>query len=359
MMSASNDSNSVNSDLLTKLLDDDDEKFDDIEWQKHENQKTGTTTATSNNSKKNIVVAHAIPLGVTKQQKYLVVELYTGAGTSSCCWWSKCVGCTLLSVTVFGTVLLGMVSYWLYYGVLGTFVHDFTVESTTRNPHQLPIVPLSEREQNEVIQRVETFMAELFQDDEEENRESNELGMSLVLTQDEINGVIGGSEYLRGNMLVSLHPNVLEEEYSLPMSKIGFQNRYFVGDDYLKATPTHTHGGGMVELQLTTAKHTHEDWFNGPMFFAQLQYLIRNSNNNHQDEKTTASSLFLQQGSFFGQVAPQDFLADHYDLLEFLYEDYEDNDNDIVDMEDIRTALSKIQTVSLQEGYLAITAKQH
>jgi hypothetical protein len=267
------------------------------------------------------------------------------------------VGCTLLSVTVFGSVLLGMASYWLYYGVLGTFVHDFTVESTTRNPHQLPIVPLSEREQNEVIQRVETFMAELFQDDEEENRESNELGMSLVLTQDEINGVISGSEYLRGNMVVSLHPNVLEEEYSLPMSKIGFQNRYFVGDDYLKVTPTNTHGGGMVELQLTTAENTHEDWFNGPIFFAQLQYLIRNSNNNNQDEKTPAWSLFLQQGSFFGQAAPQDFLAEHYDLLEFLYEDYEDNDNDIVDMEDIRTALSKIQTVSLQEGCLVITTK--
>ena len=174
MMSASNDSNSVNSDLLTKLLDDDDEKFDDIEWQKHENQKTGTTTATSNNSKKNIVVAHAIPLGVAKQQKYLVVELYTGAGTSSCCWWSKCVGCTLLSLTVFGTVLLGMVSYWLYYRVLGTFVQDFAVESTTGSPHQFPIiVPMSERERNVVLQRLETF-------------------------KDEINGVIG-------------------EEFSLPM----------------------------------------------------------------------------------------------------------------------------------------------
>ena len=127
MMSALNDSNSVDPDLLTKLLDDDDEKFDDIEWQKHENQKTGTTTATSNNSKKNIVVAHAIPLGVTKQQKYLVVELYTGARTSSCCWRSKCVGCTLLSVTVFGTVLLGM----------------------------------SERERNVVLQRLETFKDEI------------------------------------------------------------------------------------------------------------------------------------------------------------------------------------------------------
>ena len=182
MMSASNDSNSVDPDLLTKLLDDDDaddEKFDDIELQKHENQKTAsaTATATSSNIKKNIVIAHAIPCDVAKQQKPLAVELYTGgggydgsrrrarAGTSSCCW---------LSVTVFGTVLLGMVSYWLYYGVLGTFVHDFAVESTTGSPHQFPIiVPMSERERNVVLQRLETF-------------------------KDEINGVIG-------------------EEFSLPM----------------------------------------------------------------------------------------------------------------------------------------------
>ena len=76
MMSASNDSNS-------NSIDDDDaddEKFNDIELQKHENQKTATVTATatSSNIKKNIVIAHAIPCDVAKQQKPLAVELYTG-----------------------------------------------------------------------------------------------------------------------------------------------------------------------------------------------------------------------------------------------------------------------------------------
>ena len=146
MMSASNDSNSVDPDLLTKLLvddDADDEKFDDIELQKHENQKTAsaTATATSSNIKKNIVIAHAIPCDVAKQQKPSAVELYTGgggydgsrrrarAGTRSCCWWIECLVCTLLGVTVCGTVLLGLL--------------------------------LTERERNAVLQPVETFKDEI------------------------------------------------------------------------------------------------------------------------------------------------------------------------------------------------------
>mmetsp|Transcript_38214 Transcript_38214/g.43119 ORF Transcript_38214/g.43119 Transcript_38214/m.43119 type:complete len:161 (-) Transcript_38214:175-657(-) len=157
------------------------------------------------------------------------------------------------------------------------------------------------------------------------------------------------------------------------MDVLGYTDRYFVATDYLKLVDSssssgkneseHGHGNDQsivstfnrnkdtIEMKMTTAA-THEDWFNGPLFFGQIHYLM--TTNKKDDPGETVLSLFLEKGSLFGQNVPQKFVDEHQNLLEYLYDNADDTD-----LQYIRNVISGIESVSIEEGRIIVNARHN
>jgi len=351
-----------NQELFEKLIDDDD-VLEDIELQKK-----------NHNKKSPMLIATAIE--VSDPKKGLTSRRKAGrkGGSSSCPCWCKCIGWTMLVFTLLSFFIVGCAFVWLN-GLLKEAVEQFTIESPLP---KFDIIEMSDLEQNIVKDRVMLFVEQLVEPKTTTNGEPRALINDLVLTQDEINGFIGHSDYLRGNMMVSFHKNLIEEEYSLPMDVLGYDGRYLVGNDYLKLGTEELNNKNTIEMEMTTAA-THEDLFDGPLFFAKIQYLITNSMTD--EFEGIMLNLFLEKGSIFGQDAPQDFIDEHQNLLDYLYyptdhhdhhhdhrHDHHDHhdkhrdhhnhdDDDDIDVEAIRNVIANIESVSIEEGRIVVKAR--
>lgn len=328
-----------NQELFEKLIDDDD-VLEDIELQKkNHNKKSPVLIATA-------IVVSDPKKGLTSRRK----AGRKGGSSSSCPCWCKCIGWTMLVFTLLSFLIIGCTFVWLN-GILKEAVEQFTIETPLP---KFDIIEMSDLEQNIVKDRVMLFVDQLAAPKTTTNGEPRALINDLVLTQDEINGFIGHSDYLRGNMMVSFHKNLIEEEYSLPMYVLGYDGRYLVGNDYLKLGTEELNNKNTIEMEMTTAA-THEDWFDGPLFFAKIQYLITNSMT--EEFEGIMLKLFLEKGSIFGQDAPQDFIDEHQNLLDCLYYPTDDYDDDDIDVEAIRNVIANIESVSIEEGRIVVKAR--
>ena len=299
------DKMSNNPALLKKLLDDD--ELEQIELQKGESPV--------------IVKGIAIDAAGTSYKK-------KSRGSWACCC-CKCIGVTMMLFTLLGIFVVGYA-----YSFLTKVVEDFTIE--TDSPKKFPVILLPDDELEKIMIRVDSFVDHIL---DEEN-----VG-DLVITQDEINAFIGHSDFLQGNLMVTLHKDRMMEEFSIPVDILGFENRYFVGDKYLALK--HDGQKDIVEVEMET-EATHEDWFDGPLYFLQLQYLITK---NKEDEGKNMLELYLEKGSFFGQVAPQEIIDQHENLLKELYNE---DDEDLEEMLDV---ISGIESVSIEEGKVVFKAR--
>jgi len=236
-------------------------------------------------------------------------------GTPFCC---KCI---LITMGLF--FVTGMIFTVAAYYALNGAVKQLTVTT----PHEkFPIVQMTDRELEDVKDRIELFVDELMS--------TSPLIDPLVVTQDEINGFIGHSDFLRGNMFVTLKDGGMEEEYSLPTEGLpGGKGRFFVGNDHLQID------GDQIEMEMETVA-THHDWFDGPLLFAQLQYLV--------SDNTDMLELYLTKGSFFGKKAPEDFIEERQNLLEYLYPN----------LEDVHTILEGIEHVVIKDDKITIYPKK-
>eukprot|EP00536_Pseudo-nitzschia_multiseries_P011621 jgi/Psemu1/308384/fgenesh1_kg.406_\ len=214
----------------------------------------------------------------------------------------------------------------------------------TDSPRKFSIVKMSDLQLRLVEDRVTSFI------DAVADGIVSDLD-DLVITQDEINGFIGHSDYLRGNVMITLHENRFEEEFSLPLDVIGFGGRFFDGSDYvaLDGATTDTKKN-TIEMKFETAA-THEDWFDGPLFFAQLQYLVTKSKD---DEGQGILELFVEKGSFFGQKIPQEIIDDHQNLLEDLFDVDADDDS----VEFARNVIKGIESVAIKEGSIVVKPRR-
>lgn len=291
--------------LLKKLLDDD--ELEQIELQKGESPV--------------IVKGIAIDTAGTSYKK-------KSRGSWACCC-CKCIGVTMMLFTLLGIFVVGYA-----YSFLTKVVEDFTIE--TDSPKKFPVVLLPDDELEKIMIRVDDFVDHIL---DEENVED------LVITQDEINAFIGHSDFLQGNLMVTLHKDRMMEEFSIPVDILGFENRYFVGDKYLALK--HDGQKDIVEVEMET-EATHEDWFDGPLYFLQLQYLITK---NKEDEGKNMLELYLEKGSFFGQVVPQEIIDQRENLLKELY------DEDDEDLEEMLDVISGIESVSIEEGKVVFKAR--
>lgn len=293
--------------LLKKLIDDD--ELDEVELQKG----------------KPSLVVKGIFVPSSKKK----------AARSRCPCWCKCIGITIM---VFG--LIGILSLICAYFYLADVVEHLTIE--TDSPQKFPVVKMSDLQLRSVQYRVHSFIVDIA--DEENDIED------LVLTQEEINAFIGHSDYLRGNLMIALHEDRIVEQFSLPMDVLGFNGRYFVGSEYLALKSDGEQGDGekkILEAKMETEGH--EDWFDGPLFFMQLQYLITK---NKEDEGQTMLELYLEKGTFFGQVVSEEDINHDVNLMDGFY----DADDD--DVESIQDVISGIESVSIGEGKVVVKARR-
>jgi len=255
--------------------------------------------------------------------------------SGGCC---KCV-CKCLVFTILVALLLTTFAFCYLYSWLNNVVDDFTVDT----PKRFPVVEMSDTELDKVLDRVDSFFDSIVDGETHIN--------DLVLKEDEINGFIGHSDFLRGNLMVTLHQDLIVESFSLPMDKLGLGKRYFVGSDYLELKDKGEYGndgGSLLEMKVET-EAKHEDWFDGPLMFLQLQYLIKKSK---EDAGQTIMGLFLEKGSFFGQAASDEFINERVNLLQFLYEP-----ENAEALEEILEAVNSIERVSIEEGKLVVKAQ--
>jgi len=285
--------------LLEKLIDDD--ELDNIELQKEETRPFIVTG-----------VAVKTPSSPKKRKK---------AARRGCPCWCKCIGITMMIFT-----LIGIMTVACIYSYFKDAVEQLSVET----PQKFPIFYKSEAELDEIEHRVSSFFEEIL-DQKSDIKD-------LVIEQNEINGFIGHSDYLRGNLMISFHENKIIEEYSLPLDVVGLPGRYFVGNEYTAIDEN----SKTVEMKWET-EATHEDWFDGPLFFMQLHYFFRKFKDGYGPH--WLFQVDLKKGSFFGQMIPQFFKSiNSLDL----------DDSDLID-----AAIDGIESISIKEGKVVVKAEQH
>jgi len=300
--------------LLVKLLDDD--EVDDVEIQK-----------------KSPEIVAGIPLKAPSSKKKVDRQASKSCLKCMC----KCFGITVLTFT------LAIILIYVYiYSQLDHILDEFTVDT----PQKFPIVEMPETELRKVLARVDSFFDSVI-DGERDIKD-------LVLKEDEINGFIEHSDFLRGNVKVTLHENLIFEYFSIPTDQFGLGKHYFVGDNYLQLHngEYEEDGGGLLEMKVET-EAKHEDFFDGPLIFMQLQYLIKESK---KDEGQTMLELFLENGSFFGQAASREFIDKRENLLESLYAPENEDDRDI---QQILKVVNGIERVVIEEGKIVVKAQHN
>jgi len=300
--------------LLVKLLDDD--EVEDVEIQK-----------------KSPEIVAGIPLKAPSSKKKV-----DGQGSKSCLkCMCKCFGITLLTFTL----AITLISVYIY-SQLDHILDEFTVDT----PQKFPVVEMPETELRKVLARVDSFFDSVI-DGERDIKD-------LVLKEEEINGFIGHSDFLRGNLMVTLHENIIFEYFSIPTDQLGLGKHYFVGDNYVKLHNGEygEDAGGLLEMKIET-EAKHENFFDGPLIFMQLQYLIKESK---KDEGQTMLELFLENGSFFGQAASQEVIDKRENLLESLYARENEDDEDI---QQVLKVVNGIKRVVIEEGKIVVKAQHN
>merc|ERR1711982_248699 len=138
------------------------------------------------------------------------------------------------------------------------------------------------------------------------------------------------------------------EDFSLPMDILGFNGRYFAGNEYLSLKSDDNgdfNKKNIIEIN-TETEALHKDWFDGPLVFMQLQYLITN---NQEDQGQKMIELFLEKGSFFGVVAPQEFIDERQNIMDF----FDDADAKEV----FEKLINGIDRVSIEEGRITFKGR--
>jgi hypothetical protein len=237
----------------------------------------------------------------------------------------KCALISLLVVSILTLFVCGASYFW---------VKDVVEHLTVTESQEFPVVHMDDAELEVLKDRVKLFVDQLMTTDDKPKG-------NLVITQDELNGLLGSSDYLSGHMQVTLEDGKILEEFSLPVDMLpGGKHRFFRGEERVHFEKEH------VTAKLET-RAAHADWFDGPLYFVRLNYLINNDNDYHQ----RLLELYLEEGSsFFGNLVPKDFIDQHQNLLDEVVHDPDCGEH-------VRTIMDSIESVSIEKGRIVVVPR--
>ena len=202
-------------------------------------------------------------------------------------------------------------------------VQRYTVTRSNSYPvHDVPMSELEAMQDNAI----------LFWD----TIQSGSVPQDFVLTAANINGIFAASDFLRGNAFAELQPNEVRMSVSLPTDWLpGGKGRFFNGYKTIHWDPQTNH---------LSIKVVSEDLAIGQLVDMEFEL------STLEDGKTL--NLQLLNGKAFDYEVPQDFLEEHYNLLESLYTCDCDDD----DCKQARKFVEGLAGISLQEGQVVISA---
>jgi len=200
---------------------------------------------------------------------------------------------------------------------------------TVKDPISFPIEPLPEEELEVIKDRAKLFYDLL--------KAGHRPAGDFVLTQDEINGFVADSDYLRGNAYVHVSDNTITTDMSLPAEFLpGGRGRYFVASGFVSVATKKAHD---AKTLITAKLDTHEpvEGLDGPVFYAELLGFVAADGEYN---------LHIDKGNFLNWVVPQDYIDRRENIL------------DCDDCDEIRTVIAGIESVSIENHKITVHVRR-
>jgi hypothetical protein len=252
-------------------------------------------------------------------------------------------------------------------------VQRFTVAGMDDLPHPpLPVAPLPEAEVEVVKDKTKLFWDLL--------RAGTTTPESLTMTQDELNGIIASSDYLRGHAFASFTDNGWSTELVLPADHLpGGKGRYFAGkmvftieNKALAVSGSEYDGYDQEEIEDTVGTHVSIDIIPKHKipdlyypFVLAGKFLARTREDINTGERIPV--LEMEYGQFLNWVAPDDWLerktnllrCDEWDSSSSSSSSSSDDSGDGFDWDDddcqeFMDTLARVGSVQFQEGQIVV-----
>jgi hypothetical protein len=162
----------------------------------------------------------------------------------------------------------------------------------------------------------------------------------LEVTADELNGLIGQSDYLRGNAFVTVHNDKIILDLSLPTKGLpGGRGRYFGATGLVEKKNPST-ASTMTDVWVSLKNPYEIEGLKGPIM--NVDFGVEATNHDPVKVTVNGGEIFDQDTRNF--VDPQDNLLDYLDCPE---------------AEAARQALQRLADISVQEGKIVFMAKRN
>lgn len=248
--------------------------------------------------------------------------------------WPKCLCITLLVLVAAFIITTTVGALWGY-----LWIAPKVKRITTSTPKTFPIHEISKQELELLKDRAKLFYDAV--------RAGLEPAGDLVITQDEINGLVAHSDYLRGNAIVHLTENNFSADMSLPAKFLpGGKGRYLVASGSLLIEPTQEDDQTKITVELETPYQIEGLKYPKLLFGEFLAYIAATDG---------SKTLNLLSGQFYNWVAPPDYIAKKENLLDHVCDD--DDDEDDEDCRDFMTFLDGLEQVSIGDQKITFHAR--
>jgi hypothetical protein len=241
-----------------------------------------------------------------------------------CCCCLKI--CLIIFAVFFGLLLMG-----------GAFMYfqgrKIVRKITVTTPKHFPVVDIPQAKLDQVKDRAMLFVDTIRAGEVPEE--------DFVITAEEINGFFGHSDFLRGNIYISLTEdhNEIKTQFSVPTDFLpGGAGRYFVGDEAIDIERQ----AHKVTYDLDVAAFD-EIAPGTPLVLAVFKYTMENFDSKHLE-------VYLQNLKVLGQDKAERFIAKHYNILEDIYND--------PDNADVTQVVAQIESIAIENDSIVVKPRR-
>lgn len=206
---------------------------------------------------------------------------------------------------------------------------------TTDKPVSYPIHELPEEDLEIVVDRAKLFF---------DSVKAGVPAEDLVVTEEEMNGFIAHSDYLRGNAVVHLTENKFAADMSLPAKGFpGGKGRFFVTSGYVSSEPTNE-DKTLVTMELKTPYEIEHLKYPTLLFGEFLAYMANDG----------TQTVNVRTAQFYNWKAPEDYIEKKENILDHICDD---EDMDDKDCQELRDLLHGIESITIADKKITFRAR--
>jgi len=257
--------------------------------------------------------------------KKVTLTKKTNKSRTSCCKLLCFAGLGLFGLLILAAAVAGI---WGY-----PFVRCQVVRFTVSDPMELPVPAVLPKAECELIKD----RAKLFYDTILAGLEPD---ADLTVSEEELNGcLVANSDYMRGNLLLSIADDSVEVRTSLPTDFLpGGYKRYLV-----------SHGSARIETGGNDAGATLLiDWDTYEPIDDIHESLLSGVFNFHEEDKSKKTVMNVMSGNFLNWIIPQHYIDEKKNIIDDVLNMYDDSEMNIF--------LMGIQGISFSDEGITILA---